>query len=101
LGGRDRWISEFETSLVYKVSARIARAIQRNPVWKKPINQPNKQKPNNKKQTNKSQPNKQKNPLATGLGYDSVVKSIDCSSRGPEFNSWQPHGGSQQPDVLS
>jgi hypothetical protein len=35
LGGRSRQISEFETSLVYKVSSRIARAIQRNPVSKK------------------------------------------------------------------
>jgi hypothetical protein len=34
LGGRDRRISEFEASLVYKVSSRTARAIQRNPVWK-------------------------------------------------------------------
>lgn len=25
----------------------------------------------------------------------SVVKSTDCSSRGPEFNSQQPHGDSQ------
>jgi hypothetical protein len=24
-----------------------------------------------------------------------VGKSTDCSSRGPEFNSQQPHGGSQ------
>jgi hypothetical protein len=30
-----RRISEFEASLVYKVSSRTARAIQRNPVWKK------------------------------------------------------------------
>jgi hypothetical protein len=30
-----RWISEFEASLVYKVSSRTARAIQRNPVSKK------------------------------------------------------------------
>jgi hypothetical protein len=28
-----------------------------------------------------------------------VVKSPDCSSRGPEFNSQQPHGGSQ-PSVM-
>jgi hypothetical protein len=42
------WISEFEASLVYKVSSRTARAIQRNPVSKK---QTNKQK-QNKKQTN-------------------------------------------------
>jgi hypothetical protein len=31
-GGRGRWISEFEASLVYKMSFSIARAIQRNPV---------------------------------------------------------------------
>jgi hypothetical protein len=35
LGGRGRQISEFETSLVYKVSSRTARAKQRNPVSKK------------------------------------------------------------------
>jgi hypothetical protein len=35
LGGRGRQISEFEDSLVYKVSSRTARAIQRNPVSKK------------------------------------------------------------------
>jgi hypothetical protein len=29
----------------------------------------------------------------------SVVKSTDCSSRGSEFNSQQPHGGSQ-PSVM-
>jgi hypothetical protein len=47
LGGRGRQISEFEASLVYKVSSRAARAIQRNPVLK------NKQTNNNNKQTNK------------------------------------------------
>jgi hypothetical protein len=31
LGGRDRQISEFEASLVYRVSSRTARATQRNP----------------------------------------------------------------------
>ena len=29
----------------------------------------------------------------------SVVKSVACSSKGPEFNSRQPHGGSQ-PSVM-
>jgi hypothetical protein len=33
LGGRGRWISEFEASLVYRVSSRTARATQRNPFW--------------------------------------------------------------------
>jgi hypothetical protein len=32
LGGRGRQISEFEASLVYRVSSRIARTTQRNPV---------------------------------------------------------------------
>jgi hypothetical protein len=31
----------------------------------------------------------------------SVVKSSDCSSRGPEFNSQQPHGGLQQSEMGS
>jgi hypothetical protein len=43
LGGRGRGISELEDSLVYKVSSRTARAIQRNPVSK------NKNKNKNKK----------------------------------------------------
>jgi hypothetical protein len=34
LGGRGRQISEFEASLVYRVSSRTARATQRNPVLK-------------------------------------------------------------------
>ena len=35
-----------------------------------------------------------KNPL-WGWQDGSVVKSADCSSKGPEFKSQQPHGGSQ------
>jgi hypothetical protein len=35
LGGRGRRISEFEASLVYRVSSRTSRATQRNPVSKK------------------------------------------------------------------
>jgi hypothetical protein len=34
LGGRGRRISEFEASLIYRVSSRTARATQRNPVSK-------------------------------------------------------------------
>ena len=36
MGGRDRHISEFEASLVYRVSSRIANATQRNPASKPP-----------------------------------------------------------------
>jgi hypothetical protein len=41
-GGRGRRISEFEASLVYKVSSRTVRAIQSNPVSKKQKNKPKK-----------------------------------------------------------
>jgi hypothetical protein len=59
LGGRGRWISEFEASLVYRVSSRTARGTQRNPVLKnKNKNKPKKQK--NKKQ--KTKQNKKKEP---------------------------------------
>jgi hypothetical protein len=34
-GGRGRQISEFEASLLYRVSSRTARATQRDPVSKK------------------------------------------------------------------
>ena len=37
--------------------------------------------------------------LAQGWRDGSVVKSSDCSSRGPKFNSQHPHGGSQ-PSVM-
>jgi hypothetical protein len=50
LGCRGRRISEFEASLVYRVSSRIARAIQRNPVSKY----------NNKTKQNKTKQNKTK-----------------------------------------
>ena len=32
LGDRGRQLSEFEVSLVYRVSFRVARAMQRNPI---------------------------------------------------------------------
>jgi hypothetical protein len=50
LGGRGRWISEFEASLVYRVSSRTARATQRNPVLK---TKQNKTKTKNKTTTTK------------------------------------------------
>jgi hypothetical protein len=50
-------------------------------------------------------PNKVSSGLVKGYQYlrfasrelrdGSAVKSTDCSSRDPEFNSQQPHGGSQ------
>jgi hypothetical protein len=54
LGGRGRRISEFKASLVYRVSSRTARAIQRNPVSEKPRKQKTKNK-QTKKETEKLQ----------------------------------------------
>jgi hypothetical protein len=51
LGGRGRRISEFEASLVYRVSSRTARAIQRNPVSK---NQKKKKEKKEKKCTDRT-----------------------------------------------
>jgi hypothetical protein len=75
LGGRGRRISEFEASLVYKVSSRTARATQRNRL----------EKPKKKKK------------FWAGEIDGSAVKSTDCSSEGLEFKPQQPHGGSQPP----
>jgi hypothetical protein len=55
LGGRGRWISENEASLVYKVRSRTARTIQRNPVSK------NQTKPNQNKTQQQKTKSKQKN----------------------------------------
>jgi hypothetical protein len=57
LGGRDRWISEFEVSLVYRVCSRTARAIQRNPVSKQ---NKNKNKQTNKQKTKNNPPKQNK-----------------------------------------
>jgi hypothetical protein len=54
LGGRGRQISEFEASLVYRVSSRTARTTQRNPVSK------------NKKQKKKNQKTKKYNTKKSG-----------------------------------
>jgi hypothetical protein len=56
LGGRGRWISEFEASLVYRVSSRTARAIQRNPVSRK---KKKKKKKEEKRYLTKKQPKKE------------------------------------------
>jgi hypothetical protein len=49
LGGRGRQISEFEASLVYRVSSRTARTTPRNPVWKKKKKTKTKKNKKNKK----------------------------------------------------
>jgi hypothetical protein len=55
LGGRDSQISEFEASLVYRVSSRTARATQKNPALKnqKPKPKTNQNKTKNRKKRKK------------------------------------------------
>jgi hypothetical protein len=52
LGGRGRWISEFEASLFYRVSSRTARATQRNSGKKNKNKQTKKTEKNKTKQNN-------------------------------------------------
>jgi hypothetical protein len=87
---RSLWMN-FEASLVYRVNSRTARPTE------KPCLE-------NKTKQNKTKKQKQKQKkehllLLWGWSDGSEVKSTDCSSRGPEFKSQQPHGGSQ-PSVI-
>jgi preprotein translocase subunit SecF len=70
LGGRGRQISEFEASLVYRVTSSTARATQRNPVSK------NKNK--KQKTTTKKKKKKKKRKIGTNsslkLWYNSVLR---------------------------
>jgi hypothetical protein len=99
LGGRGRWISEFEASLVYRVSSRTARATQRNPVSENLNKQTNKQTNKqslfyipftSEKCLNEFLKRKKFHVLKIyvwGWRDGSAVKSTDCSSEGPEFES--------------
>jgi hypothetical protein len=69
LGGRGRLISEFDATLVYRVSSRTARTTVRNPVSKKPRKE-TKTKPKKKtKKTKilKKKTNKQKKNIVSFL----------------------------------
>jgi hypothetical protein len=76
LGGRGRWISEFEASLVYRVSSRTPRATQRNPVLKN--KQTNKQNKKRKKRKRKWLWNNQEFPLPAPETFTFPVTTPDC-----------------------
>jgi hypothetical protein len=89
LGGRGRRISEFEASLVYRVSSRTARATERNPVSEK----------QNKTKQNKTKQNKTKQVFvsmgtATAPEEEAVLKRWQCLVRTTDSRSdrWPPHG---------
>jgi uncharacterized membrane-anchored protein len=71
LGGRGRQISEFEATLVYRVSSRTARAIQRTLSRKTKTKQQQKQKKKEKQQINKPENNQNFH-----LNYSSLSKNL-------------------------
>jgi hypothetical protein len=72
LGGRGRWSSEFEASLVYKVSSRTARATQRKHVLKKT-------KTKTKKTTKTNTKTKQSNKMYFFSKVLQLVLLLPCS----------------------
>jgi hypothetical protein len=76
LGGRGRRISEFEASLVYKMSFRTARDTQRNPVLKT-----NKQK--EKRKATKTEVTFSSRAIAMGGSILLLFKGIDVSAITP------------------
>jgi hypothetical protein len=72
LGGRDRLISEFEASLIYRVSSRTPKAIQRNPVSKN-------QKPKTKKKKEKKKEKKRKRKKKNANNQDKTLFHDHCT----------------------
>ena len=72
LGGRGRQISEFEASLVYRVSSRTARVTQRNPASK---NQKKKKKKKKKKIKKKKKKKKRTFPFSLKIKKTGIFKS--------------------------
>ena len=72
---RGRWISEFEASLVYKVSSRTARATQRNPVLK---NQKKKKKKKRSKGLNQETKMTRSELLLSSFDRD-LLQLAECS----------------------
>jgi hypothetical protein len=72
LGGRGRRISEFQASLVYRVSSRTARATQRNPVSKNQERKKEKEGKRGNKQEDSSVPAAETVPGSTSwsLGFE-------------------------------
>jgi uncharacterized protein (DUF2345 family) len=76
-------ISEFEASLVYKVSSRTARAIQRNPVSKQKQKQKQKHNNNKNKTTTKKTPKTKQNKtlLWVALCYRTTFLSAQTTKK--------------------
>jgi hypothetical protein len=85
LGGRGRRISALEASLVYKVSARTARATQRNPVSKNKKTKTKKKKKQTKNLTNRNQDHspssEPRTPTSPSPGHTNTPEKLDPDLR--------------------
>ena len=77
LGGRGRRIYQFEASLVYRVSSRTAKSIERNPALREKKNK-TKQQTNKQNKTNKQTNRNEKR--TSMLGRDFIA---ECSGELP------------------
>jgi hypothetical protein len=87
LGGRGRQISEFKASLVYRVSSRTARAIQRNPVSEK-----KKKMQQTKMKQNKNRKGKERKKRKLSASHSSQSRqepSITVSKETLSSNWWE------------
>jgi hypothetical protein len=90
MGGRGRWISEFEVSLVYRVSSRTARAIQRNPVSKKKKKKkPQKEKEKKEEALDRPCEHQRYSP-AHHSHYTTEVPPICQALASPYSTTWSP-----------
>jgi hypothetical protein len=91
LGGRGRRISEFEASLVYKVSSRTARAIQRNPVSTKQQQQQQQKKKKEKvKEKEKERRKKEKRKYGEHGGVVTIAMSKGRAMMAPSKSQMIP-----------
>jgi hypothetical protein len=93
LGGRGRQISEFRASLVYKVSSRTARAIQRNPVSKN-------QKPKTKTKQNKT-PQRSSPSAFQRTSLFNVMAEIKSHTQTDTYYGWRENNSCKHEDPNS
>jgi hypothetical protein len=77
LEGRGRQISEFEASLVYRVSSRTARTTQRNPVSE------NKTKQNKKSECHLDMPSGHSRTVVLNFVNALTLQDSSCSDNSP------------------
>jgi hypothetical protein len=106
LGRQRQWISEFEASLVYRVSSRTARATQRNPVSKNQKEKDKDRKKERKKERERERERERKKDLsrrffhtgeqgrlwgAPSLTSDCRISVLDDNLQSSTFHNYGTH----------